>query len=366
MKHVAKTLCFGLMLGLTAFAARAQKPQLVNLPVNGFETYVSVYHRRIAHWIDDNQLVVTALQKGAKDDAPDNPRVRAVLVNYTTRSISDLEVGSGVLDADADGAYVLVGPEDRKSGARQIAIDGSGKVTEIRRFGGDEPLPISGPDVPKDGIYGHQMSRKQDGYLYVELEVLRKLDKEGGPLPTKWARPVKPTLSLPVPLDEILAPNYVRFLGKYLLNDHDSQMFSNTNAALNEPERWKRPYTLAPYRLLSLDGSIREIPYPKFVFDYNLGKFEELRITRPGIVDSQMNSVNGNLYLYHGSQLYRLTASARVLGIHRDLRLSGVEQLAVSPDGCKVAYEHYDVKYFEITGLTPNYLAIVDLCKEAK
>jgi hypothetical protein len=366
MTRAVKTASLALMLELIAFAAAAQQLRVVDLPVESFETKVAVYRRRIAQWIDDNQLVVTALAQGAQDDAPDKPRLRAVLVNYATRSIDDIEDGSAVLDADADGAYVLVGPDDRRSGARQIAVDSSGRVSELRRFGPNEPLPFSGPDVPKGGISAQQLRRKQDGYLYVEIDVMRELDKRGEPLPTKWARAGKPPMSLPIIFTEILSPNYVRFLGKYLLNDYDSQMSSNTNGALNSPARWKRPYPLPPYRLLSLDGTIEEIPYPKFVFDYKIGKFEEFRITRAGMVLSQVNSVNGNLYFYRGSQLYRLTSTAKVPGMERDLRLSGVQQLTVSPDGCKVAYLHYNVKTFEITDLTPNYLAILDVCKEAK
>jgi hypothetical protein len=173
-------------------------------------------------------------------------------------------------------------------------------------------------------------------------------------------------MSLPVIFTEIGAVTYVRHLGKYLLNDRDSQMSSNTNGALNQPARWNRPYALAPYRLLSLDGTVEEIPYPKFVSDYGLGKFEQLRITRAGILISQLSPADGALYLYQGNQLYRLTAAGNGLGKQGHLPLSGVQQLSLSPDGCRIAYQHYAIQFSRITALTPSYLAILEVCKETK
>jgi hypothetical protein len=365
-RSIVDVMVFGLMILLHAVASGAQNLRILDRPVESFETGLAIHRNSDARWLDDDQLVITALAKGATEDAWDDPETRAVLVNFPARSIKVIAEKAGVLDADPDGATVLVGPEDRQSGGRQISIDSQGKFAGLRRFAPGEPLPSSLPDFPKTGLRVVRLLRKQDGYLFVDEKSAEPWQR-GDPVPATWARPGRPPMPLPVMFQEIgPGVTYLRFLGKYLLNPYDSQISSNTNGALNSPARWNRPYILTPFRLLSLDGTIEEIRYPQFVFDYGIGKFGEFLVTRAGIAISQTNSVDGAIYLYKAEQLYRLTGTANAVGMPRRLRLSGVERLSLSADGCRIAYLHFPVPYFRITGTTPRYLSILDVCKETK
>jgi hypothetical protein len=353
---------------LFASPLAAQDRQIVDRPVESFETGLAILSNTWPWWVDNDQLVITALAKGATEEAWGNPVTRAMLVNFATRQSRVIEEKVAILDVAADGSPVLVGPNDRASGGRQISITPKGEVVEIKRFAPGEALPATLADFPHKGVLVEPLWRKEDGYLHtVPNKDYAKLRQLGEPLPTIWDRPGKPSLTLPVNFQEI-GPGvlYLRFLGKYLLNPTDPQTSSNTNAAMNSPPRWNRPYVLTPFRLLALDGSVEEIPFPQFIFDYRIGKFAEFRPTRAGIVISQVTSVDGAIYLFESGQLYRLTRKGGLPVVSRSLPMSGVTALTVSPDGCNIAYLHYNVRPIFVKGTTPRYLSIVQVCSGPK
>jgi hypothetical protein len=352
---------------LCAHPLAAQHHQIVDRPVESFETGLPIPRLGAVFWLDDHQLLTYALPEGAPDVVwtGGDTLTRVVLVNFATKRIQVIAENAVVNRFDQETLAAVIGPMGRKADAREIHVTPEGNVVEIARFAPDVPLPLMQPDFPKDQLV-QPLARKADGYLLGDKTKLQEHTRSGTPVPTTWVRPGRPDLPLSVGFEEI-GPTieYVAFLNKYLLNTTDTQMSSNTNSTLNRV--WLHPYTYTPFRLLALDGSIEEIPYPRFVSDYGLEHFGELRVTRAGIVVSKYWETDGAIYLFENNQLYRLTRGKSVFAlVSRTLPMQGVEGLTPSPDGCSLAYLHFNVPLLRILGSTPRYLALVNVCKEIK
>ena len=172
-----------------------------------------------------------------------------------------------------------------------------------------------------------------------------------------WIRPGQAPLDLNVRVDEINSANdgdgnYLAYAKKYLLNTFDSQWNSDTDKRLGGVG-WNRPYDLTPYRLMALDGSIEEIPYPKIIFEYGLKRFAYFLPTPAGFIIS-----SNNLYLLQGEKLTRVWPRPDLFGHITPEIIAG---LALSPDGCKLAFRHYrDYRY-----TFPKTVTIVNLSQKA-
>ena len=195
--------------------------------------------------------------------------------------------------------------------------------------------------------------REPDGYIQINTpgEPYRAEKK------AVWMRPGKAPLEINVRVDEIHGANgnignYLAYSQKYLLNTLDSQWDSDTDKRLGGIG-WNRPYDLTPYRLMALDGSIEEIPYPKIIFEYGLKKFAYFLPTPAGVIIS-----SNNLYLLQGEKLTRIWPRPGLFGRITPEIING---LVLSPDGCKLAFRHYsDIKY-----TTPKAVSIINLCEKA-
>ncbi len=141
---------------------------------------------------------------------------------------------------------------------------------------------------------------------------------------------------------------YLPFLKKYFLHWLDSQGNSGTDEWLNS--RWDRPYELAPYRLMSLDGTIEVIPYPRILFEYGIKGFAWIFPSKVGLVIQRGREI----LLLQGDQLYRVWS-----GDHRFLPNEGIAGSAISPDGCKVAF----MRFTDNRVVTPKPISIINLCE---
>ncbi|QDD63648.1 hypothetical protein EJD96_05545 [Herbaspirillum seropedicae] len=195
--------------------------------------------------------------------------------------------------------------------------------------------------------------REPDGYI--------QLNTPGEPYigekTAVWMRPGKAPLDMNVRVEEVhgagnLIGNYLAYSQKYLLNTWDSQGNSDTDRR-RAGVGWNRPYDLTPYRLMALDGSIEEIPYPKIIFEYGLKRFAYFLPTPSGALIS-----SNNLYLLQGEKLSRIWPRPGLFG---HITPEIIDSLVLSPDGCKIAFRHYrDIKY-----TTPKSVSIINLCQKA-
>ncbi|WP_443115411.1 hypothetical protein [Herbaspirillum seropedicae] len=171
-----------------------------------------------------------------------------------------------------------------------------------------------------------------------------------------WMRPGKAPLDINVRVDEIHGAsgnigNYLAYAQKYLLNTWDSQGDSDTDRRLGGVG-WNRPYDLTPYRLMALDGSIEEIPYPKILFEYGLKRFAYFLPTLAGVIIS-----SNNLFLLQGERLTRIWPRPGLFG---RITPEIIDGLVLSPDGCKLAFRHYANSKYS----TPKSVTIINLCEK--
>jgi hypothetical protein len=182
--------------------------------------------------------------------------------------------------------------------------------------------------------------------------------------PAVWLRPGRPPLTLPVMRTEIDGgkARFLAFRGQYLLNRFDSQGDSRTDRRLAGRHIWgNRPYDLTPYRLLSRDGGIEEIPYPYVIREYGIKGFHELIPTKAGIVIEATDPGKGRtgLFLLNGDRLQRFwPPPARLEFLRTKEQVGG---LILSPDGCKIAFR----RYANWLPDTRKPVTIINLCKGA-
>jgi len=377
--------------------SQTQTKQILDMKVDSFKTELEEVGN--SFWVDDNQFVLTTLQEGAQRNVreEDTPS-RIALVNFANKTIKFIAQEAQLLDFtfdretrsifvgrrhtshsfDADGRDVFAVTYEN---LREIRIEPSGEVSEIKKYPlGSKPRD---PEMQRPKDKGSKaLDHGRGGYLVRDLkpgdtlEALNARDRvtdEGWP--TTWVRAGKPDVSLPMRYDEIDSGVYVDFLNKYLLNDYDTSVTSFTNSHLNSI--WKRPYEYTPFRLLSPDGSIEEIPYPQFVFDYGIAErvwqkgggsnFSRFLITRAGIVIQKKREYGSALYLFKNNKLYLVAGGKTAL--HVDLAensAEGIQTTKLSPDGCKIAYSHLHGLAASSKYQAPRFLSIINLCSDQK
>ncbi|MBF0269809.1 MAG: hypothetical protein HQL44_14585 [Alphaproteobacteria bacterium] len=316
-------------------------------------------------WLTDDLLLLNVLR-----DVPNANRNRleqVVVFNLTTRSTTQLvaEGRFNCWDEETEVAAIGPGYENQKlirSQYKYVRLTKEGKISELSEQPPFEPAMCILPNKEErfTGIPGFKSGagaffRDKDGYIsYLPLDGSK-------PKPTDyavWARPNKPPMKLPILREEIDGgrARYLAFSGQYLLNHWDSQSSARTNRVMN-PMYWgDRPYDLTPYRLLSLDGTITEIPYPKILWDYGVKTFDTLLPTKAGIMIEALGrprQENG-LLLLQGEKLLRFWGKKRLF-----VTTEGMSGTVLSPDGCKIAF----YRYADWKVDTHKYITIINLCK---
>ena len=353
------------------------------------ETFTADLHAYISYWADADQLVVQV------SVPTDGERDRVAIFDFAKKSISFIPGETRLLTYNRDTRSFIVGHSVCNDPSlaqnceghyvelvREVRVEPNAQIVEVRRFGPGTPPPNPYAYYPKQGLF-NPLGSYQDGYLLADtdpgktfLEQDQALLERDEGIPTTWIRPGKEPLRLALRYDEETDATiqYLPFLDKFLLRDHDTSGSSDTNSHLRSV--WKRPYEYTPFRLLSRDGTIEEIPYPRFVFDYGIANptwqeghgtnFSQFMLTPAGIVIQKIRESGSTFYLFQHDQLYRLTGGGTVLG-HQLSPLPSVNifTLTQSPDGCKIAIEHPKPGFLH-SGARGLYLTIIDVCGEGK
>ena len=102
--------------------------------------------------------------------------------------------------------------------------------------------------------------------------------------------------------------------------------------------------------------------------DYHFKYVNQLLLTREGIVVYTWEAPPGpGIYLYKKDVLYRLSDASVVDGksVSISLDTSYMSSPTVSPDGCRIAYQHSSLPATLTHAYTPRHLSIVDICRIA-
>jgi len=349
---------FARIAGMSSEAAAVER--FPEIRVAAFNPHLEVNSRARGqgHWLDSNRLITAAMMPDAHDIPESDPNLastRVVLVDFRKRSVATIQDNVAIWDFDEETHDFIVapGPFGSHVAAKQLHVNPDGAVVTRRVFQPGEQPPWSWMEVPK-GLFAESLPLKSGGYFLREPGFEHPDLRNRPVIPTEWVRPHQPTLKLDFDFGE-LGPTvtYVAFRRRYLLHSADSRGNSATDGSLNF--NWNRPYALTPYRLLGLDGSLEEIPYPREFELAGIKRFEELVVTRAGLAVLSIEPQTEGLFLRKDQKVVR---------IRGDSKTTGIEAATVSPDGCRIAYTFYAVPEETITGQTPRELAIVDVCKE--
>jgi hypothetical protein len=379
----------------SSFAHSQTAPkQILDLKVDSFPTGLEEVGN--SFWVDENQFVMTTLQEGAQRDVDEEKTpMRIALINFKTKTIKYIAQDAKLLEYTFDHktrsifigkthSTVVIGPDKRATSTteyenlREIRIEPDGQVIEIKNYPpGSEPRR---PEPPPKARRFRSLDQGRGGYLITDvqpgdtLEALNERDRlmdEGWP--TVWVRPGKPDIHLPIRFDEVGSGVYVAFLDKYQLSDYDTASASWTNSNRTYSV-WKRPYEYTPFRLLGQDGSLVEIPYPEFVFEYGIadrqykgGHFGRLLVTKAGIVIQKRREYGSALYLFKSDQLYLVAGGKTSLKVDMAKNSAeGIQTTRLSPDGCKLSYSHLKALVSMSKYRAPHFFNIIDVCSEQK
>src|SRR5438105_630480 len=232
------------------------------------------------------------------------------LVNFSRKSFKIIADHAVLLKFDEEKREAYIGKWDTaddwwdgKSGFDKYRIGPDGKIELVERMAPGQRVPSLPPPPESQWI----SLRAKDGYLRPEREGEAAFEarmKDDTPVYAIWVRPGIPAVILPIRWEEIHetihgSAEYVAFLDKYLLNTHDTQGHSSTDAHLRRV--WRRPYEYTPFRLLSPSGQVEEIPYPRFIFEYGIAdpptrdqtnrNFKDFALTKAGIVITKWREV---------------------------------------------------------------------------
>jgi|GEM_PF-7075142 len=391
-------LALAVMLGsATVGNCQPYSPRVKDLPVETFDTgLLMIRPLSIPYWINNDEVLITAVQDGKKATFSqiDTP-AKTVIANFSKREIRTVAEDGNVVNFDRYSKHFMLAklrdtdiPDPRQGASatktlyldlRELSVKNDGRIEIERRYPeGSEPpddIGVLPKNVPRRSL-GHP----KDGYLINVVKEGDTLLKQGErnrlsdePEATAWFRAGEPLIPIPVRFEEISDGLYVEFLDKFQLNVGDSAMSSHTNRAMSAS--WARPYDLTPYRLLSRDGTIEEIPYPSFIKEFGLEErrtdnepgrvnFSSLLFTKPGILIRKNLEDGGDYFLYKGQQVYRLIAHSSSLTSSAWFRIRPNRVIfeTLSPNGCRLAYTHIKASTSGVTRSPDFYLTIIDLC----
>ncbi|GGC93381.1 hypothetical protein [Undibacterium terreum] len=292
-----------------------------------------------AIWLNEDSFIVNAKQD--TPDADEKKLQRVMLVDARTGTSKALFTASRLVcwseELEIANFAELTYTEDTKR--TFFHLDKNGNLAAI-----SEPVDID----PFNCRSKHSLPPPSQivNYLHESDGYIRSVQK-GTPTDAAyidkaiWHKADGTVEELPLRGSEISTSVYLAHEQKYLLNMRDSQGNSDTDRRLGAVDAWKnRQYSLTPYRLLGMDGSIEQIPYPAILFEYGIRYFGVLLPTRAGLLIVAPNSRKSEygLFLLQEKNLVRVFGGPRLLGI--DGR-EGVDKLSLSPDGCKIAFNLY-------------------------
>lgn len=166
--------------------------------------------------------------------------------------------------------------------------------------------------------------------------------------------PDKPPVPLNIYSAEVTGgvKQYLDYAQKYQLTYYDPHGVSSTDKRLAGIAWGDRPYDLTPFRLMSPDGTLEEMPYPKVIYDYGLKGVGYFLFTPAGLLITPDHFI----MLLNGERLTRIWGKPAGL-FHTPESVFGMK---LSPNGCKLAFAR--AAAWEPHVRKP--IAILDLCQE--
>jgi hypothetical protein len=144
---------------------------------------------------------------------------------------------------------------------------------------------------------------------------------------------------------------WLEYAQKYQLTYYDPHGSSSTEKRL-AGSTWKwRPYALTPFRLMSLNGDIEEIPYPEVIYEYGLKGIGSFIFTPVGLLITPEKSI----FLLDNEHLTRIWGQPSGWFY----RPESVFSMRISPDGCKVVF----VRIIDWAPKTRKPIAILHICQ---
>ena len=389
---------FSLVVGIFFYqnGAMAQTKVISDRHADSYDTNLPTLEEGLSvpYWVNDDHVLVSVVQDGVDPEGPiANLKPKIVLLDYRSKTYKTVVNDARILEHDEiddtyyvgkyDSDYSVTGHDRKCIDCRYIKIDANGNVSDApfltddelqRRQGIGRPLAGSTDYIPLNQQFGYLTSELKPGDTYTKR--FERHIKDGEGMSTTWNPPDKPPMVLPVRYEEIVHPIYIKFLDKFLLDWADSAGYSETDSHLNSV--WTRPYEYPPFRLLARDGTIEEIPYPSFVFEYGLAhrpwthsqstNFDLFLPTRQGILVTKWDAGYSSLYLFEHGQLHRITFDKTHFGFinTRSNAIGGLWFMELSPDGCKIAYNHYNVEPRFATASTARYVGIINFCESTQ
>ncbi|MCB4359295.1 hypothetical protein [Quatrionicoccus australiensis] len=216
-------------------------------------------------------------------------------------------------------------PEQNDWQYKWVRIDSAGTVTKIpdvADLGTHECLPR--------GLYPKNSWALHEGHGYIQRAALGLQHTLGDK--ATYVVPNKPAIELNIHFSEIKGGwrQYLEYARKYQLNYYDPHGTSMTDKRLAGNSWGNRPYALTPFRLLSLDGSIEEIPYPEIIYEYGLKGVGYFLFTPVGLLITP----NTSIMLLNDERLTRIWGKP-TSWFHTP---ESVFAMQLSPDGCKLVF----------------------------
>lgn len=287
-------------------------------------------------WLDDENIIINTHELVKDEVGKWGEENNAVIYNVETRK-KTLIASHGRIDDYDDENYVACVWMDG-SGNRKVRLVIPGRPVSLQ---GKIPLESYVCPFERPTEYSRALKylRRGDGYIDLGDKV------NGSPRNNAvLVRPGRGTLELPIPSAHIKFITYVPFMNKYLLNHDDYRM------SLGESER--------PFWLMSPEGEVFEIPYPKkLVADvFNGGNFNRIVPLKSGTLVAR-TGIGGRgekgFFLLKGSRVIRIWGNGRDFA----------NNYMPSPNGCMLAFLSYKNKWF---GRTAETVKIINVCKDEK
>lgn len=345
---------------------RQKKFEVIETGLEPMVNKRSTYFGPAPTWLNDDLFIVNATQE--VPDADERMLQRLMAYDVKQRKASTLLVGERFICWNRQSEWLSVREQGYTNSPkyRFLRLQKNGQLEDVSAQPSLNPSRCL-PEViyPRHQVYERPKNSialgrdypllESDGILryigYITSGNVNNVDK------LLLIRPDDSFKELSIHGSEISQAMYLPHLDKYLLNWTESQGNSDTDQRLGGAN-WGRPYALAPYHLMSRDGTVDSIPYPTKMFEYGIRNFGVFVPTKVGNVLIAPNSRNSEygLFLMQGDEIYRFFGGPRMLGL--DGR-EGVNDVSLSPDGCKIAFN-----LFSDHRAREKQIVIINLCKE--
>ncbi|MCD5326657.1 hypothetical protein [Chromobacterium piscinae] len=343
-------------------ATRELQDKSFELIDTGLEGTYHDIRPKLGEWLDNDHLVVNAIQPGWHMQQKGQFQIMLVDARTGKSSVLLPHAMLQCWNAKRQLASIRPIPEELPPGRRvwdleNFSLMHLGPDGQLTRLSTPQPFDTLTCEATDNGIplYQQDFGRPlQDINGFLRQGVPKQSFKSD--FNTVLFRRGQPSRQIGVRAEEVFFPIYLPYLKRYLLNSGDSQHDSATDRRLAGATWGDRPYDLTPYRLMSPDGEVTEIPYPKIIFSYGVHGFANLLPTPHGLLLNSSGRSSPGLLLLQGEQLYRVWGGQRWFAPGWRQSAYG---LKVSPDGCRLAFIHAST-WSQDSG---NEISILNMCK---